>query len=166
MLALSFLMISNVSYPAVPTIGFRKISEILGTLVVAATIFGVIFLKKQFYFPALVIYVLYGVAKTVFFGLNRTPARGETCQSSLTTMRTLSRLWIRRSPRARHRSRAGAEPAQAQAATTLSARRSNPPLRTSLRDRRDQRIAISDIVPCRGTHHTSRGHSGPAGKSG
>jgi CDP-diacylglycerol--serine O-phosphatidyltransferase len=68
MIALGFLMISNVSYPAVPTVGFRKISEILGSLVVAATIFGVIFLKKQFYFPALVTYVAYGVGKTVFFG--------------------------------------------------------------------------------------------------
>jgi len=77
MLALSFLMISNVSYPAVPTIGYRKVSQILGTLVVAATIFGVIFLKKQFYFPALVIYVLYGVAKTVFFGLIGRLPRGD-----------------------------------------------------------------------------------------
>jgi hypothetical protein len=51
MLALAFLMISNVSYPAVPTVGYRKVSEILGSLVVAGTIFGVLFLKKQFYFP-------------------------------------------------------------------------------------------------------------------
>jgi CDP-diacylglycerol--serine O-phosphatidyltransferase len=68
MIALGFLMISNVSYPAVPTVGYRKLPEILGSLVVAATIFGVIFLKKQFYFPALVTYVAYGVGKTVFFG--------------------------------------------------------------------------------------------------
>jgi hypothetical protein len=77
MLALAFLMISNVSYPAVPTIGYKKISQILGTLVVVATIFGIIFLKKQFYFPALVIYVLYGVAKTVFFGLIGRLPRGD-----------------------------------------------------------------------------------------
>ncbi len=77
MLALAFLMISNVSYPAVPTIGYRKISEILGSLVVAGTIFGVIFLQKQFYFPALVAYVLYGVGKTVFFGLIGKLPRGD-----------------------------------------------------------------------------------------
>ncbi len=75
MAGLSFLMISNVSYPAVPTVGFRKISEILGTLVVIATFLGVLFLRKEFYFPALVLYVLYGIAKTVIFGLlGRTPS--------------------------------------------------------------------------------------------
>jgi hypothetical protein len=58
-----------VSYPAVPTVGFRKISEILGTLVVIATFVGVLFLRKEFYFPALICYVLYGLAKTVIFGL-------------------------------------------------------------------------------------------------
>src|SRR5687768_2147285 len=77
MLALAFLMISNVSYPAVPTIGYRKISEILGSLVVVGTIIGMIVLRKQFYFPALVIYVLYGVAKTVFFGLIGRRPRGD-----------------------------------------------------------------------------------------
>lgn len=69
MLILAFLMISNVSYPAVPTVGFRKISEILGSLVVAVTFVGVLFIRKEFYFPALVTYVLYGLAKTVIFGL-------------------------------------------------------------------------------------------------
>jgi CDP-diacylglycerol---serine O-phosphatidyltransferase len=77
MLALAFLMISNVSYPAVPTIGYRKISEILGSIVVAGTILGIIFLQKQFYFPALVAYVLYGVGKTVFFGLIGKLPRGD-----------------------------------------------------------------------------------------
>jgi CDP-diacylglycerol--serine O-phosphatidyltransferase len=69
MLVLAFLMISNVSYPAVPSVGFRKLSEILGTIVVFATLVGVLFLRTEFYFPALVLYVLYGLAKTVIFGL-------------------------------------------------------------------------------------------------
>jgi CDP-diacylglycerol--serine O-phosphatidyltransferase len=69
MLVLAFLMISNVSYPAVPSVGFKKLSEILGTLVVFATLVGVLFLRTEFYFPALVLYVLYGLAKTVIFGL-------------------------------------------------------------------------------------------------
>ncbi|MEP6507385.1 MAG: hypothetical protein ABJC63_04095, partial [Gemmatimonadales bacterium] len=64
-------------YPAVPTIGYKKVSEILGSLVVAGTIIGVIVLRKQFYFPALVIYVVYGVAKTVFFGLIGRRPRGD-----------------------------------------------------------------------------------------
>lgn len=69
MMLLAFLMISNVSYPAVPTVGFKKVSEILGTLVVVATFIGILFLRKEFYFPALICYVLYGLAKTVIFGL-------------------------------------------------------------------------------------------------
>lgn len=69
MLVLAFLMISNVSYPAVPVVGFKKISEILGTLVVFVTLIGVLVLRTEFYFPALVVYVLYGLAKTVIFGL-------------------------------------------------------------------------------------------------
>ena len=77
MLALAFLMISNVSYPAVPTVGYRKVSEILGSLVVAGTIFGVLFLKKQFYFPALLGYVAYGVGKTVLFGFLGRQPRGD-----------------------------------------------------------------------------------------
>ncbi len=77
MLALAFLMISNVSYPAVPTIGYKTISEILGSLLVAGTIIGMIVLRKQFYFPALVLYVLYGVGKTVFFGLIGRRPRGD-----------------------------------------------------------------------------------------
>lgn len=77
MLALAFLMISNVSYPAVPTIGYKKLSQILGSLVVVGSIIGMIVLRKQFYFPALVIYVLYGVGKTVFFGLIGRKPRGD-----------------------------------------------------------------------------------------
>lgn len=77
MLALGFLMISNVSYPAVPTVGYRKVTEIMGSIVVAASIFGVIFLKKQFYFPALIAYVGYGVGKTVLFGFLGRQPRGD-----------------------------------------------------------------------------------------
>ncbi|MBK8249185.1 MAG: CDP-diacylglycerol--serine O-phosphatidyltransferase [Gemmatimonadetes bacterium] len=75
MLGLGFLMISNVSYAAVPTVGYRTVKEILGSLLVLATIIGVIFLPKQFFFPALMGYVLYGLGRTVLFGLlGRLPA--------------------------------------------------------------------------------------------
>ncbi|HUR91594.1 MAG TPA: CDP-diacylglycerol--serine O-phosphatidyltransferase [Gemmatimonadaceae bacterium] len=69
MLMLAFLMISNVSYPAVPTVGYRKPSEIIGSIVVAATFLGVLFLPKEFFFPAAVLYVVYGLVKTVVYGL-------------------------------------------------------------------------------------------------
>ncbi len=77
MLALAFLMISNVSYPAVPTIGYKSLSQILGSLIVVGSIIGMIVLRKQFYFPALVTYVLYGVGKTVLFGLIGKRPRGD-----------------------------------------------------------------------------------------
>lgn len=69
MMMLAFLMISNVSYPAVPTVGYRKPGEIIGSLVVASTFFGVLFLPKEFFFPAFILYVLYGLVKTVVYGL-------------------------------------------------------------------------------------------------
>jgi CDP-diacylglycerol--serine O-phosphatidyltransferase len=69
MFGLGFLMISNVSYAAVPTIGYKSVKGILGSLVVLGTIVGVIFLPKQFFFPALLAYVVYGVGRTVFLGL-------------------------------------------------------------------------------------------------
>lgn len=75
MLGLAFLMISQVRYAAVPLIGYKTLRGILGTLIVIGTIVGVIFLPKTFFFPALMAYVLWGVARTVFVGLlDRLPA--------------------------------------------------------------------------------------------
>ena len=69
MLGLSFLMISNVSYAAMPAVGFRSVREVLGTLLVLGSIAGVIFFPPEFFFPAAMTYVIYGLARTVFFGL-------------------------------------------------------------------------------------------------
>ena len=77
MAALAFLMISNVSYPAVPTLGYRTPREILGTSVVAATFLGVLFLPREFFFPALMLYILYGLVKTVIYGFLDMRAEGD-----------------------------------------------------------------------------------------
>ena len=69
MVGLAFLMISQVRYAAVPLIGYKTFREILGTLIVIGTLVGVIFLPKPFFFPALMAYVLWGVARTFFVGL-------------------------------------------------------------------------------------------------
>ena len=77
MLGLGFLMISNVSYAAMPPVGFRTLREIMGTVLVVGTIIGVIFIPSQFFFPALMGYVVYGLARTVFFGLLGRLPQGE-----------------------------------------------------------------------------------------
>jgi hypothetical protein len=84
MLGLSFLMISNVQYAAMPTIGYRSVRQVLGSLLVLGTIFGVIFLPKEFFFPAAMAYVLYGLVATVFIGLlDRLPAGADEASKDL-----------------------------------------------------------------------------------
>ena len=84
MIGLSFLMISNVSYAAVPVVGYRTVREILGSLVVLGTIIGVIFLPRHFFFPALMAYVLYGLGRTVLVGLlPRVPPEGLDADAEL-----------------------------------------------------------------------------------
>jgi len=78
MLGLGMLMISNVQYAKVPTVGFKSLEGILGLLLVIGTLVGVIFLPKQFFFPALMSYVLYGIGRTVLLGLwDRLPGSRE-----------------------------------------------------------------------------------------
>ena len=66
---LSALMVSNVPYPAVPTIGWRSMRQIGASLVLIAAIAGLIFLPRQFFFPALLAYVLFGALKWLVLGL-------------------------------------------------------------------------------------------------
>lgn len=118
MLGLSYLMISNVSYPAVPTVGYRKVSEILGSLVVLGTFLGVLFLPKEFFFPALMLYVLYGLTKTVLFGLmGRGPsgdipviADDDELEMALVTSGTLAEEQRRRKRRRRRHGGSGDRP--------------------------------------------------------
>lgn len=69
MAGLGALMVSDVSYPAVPNVGFRSWRDILGTIAVLGTVIGVFLVPKQFFFPACLAYVLYGLGKTVLLGL-------------------------------------------------------------------------------------------------
>ena len=78
MLGLGMLMISNVQYAKVPTVGFRSLKGLLGLLLVVGTFVGTIFLPKQFFFPALMAYVTYGIGRTVLLGLmDRLPSRDD-----------------------------------------------------------------------------------------
>jgi CDP-diacylglycerol--serine O-phosphatidyltransferase len=69
MVALAVLMMSTVHYPVVPTVGFRSVRSLIGTAVVAATLVGVAFFPKEFFFPALLTYVSYGLLRTAVAGL-------------------------------------------------------------------------------------------------
>lgn len=69
MVGLAFLMVSDVAYPAVPTIGYRTPRQIMGSIIVAGTVIGVFVLRLEFFFPALALYIMYGVIKTVLLGL-------------------------------------------------------------------------------------------------
>ena len=77
MAILAALMISDVPYPAVPSIGFGSIRKLLGTIVIAGCVALLIFRRQEFIFPALLAYVLFGAIKWAilgFLGRSSTPA--------------------------------------------------------------------------------------------
>ena len=80
MAGLSFLMISNVPYPAMPTFSIKTLRGVLGLTVFIALIFGLVFLPKDFFFPVGMLYVTWGVVASVVKGLLDRPqhAEGET----------------------------------------------------------------------------------------
>jgi CDP-diacylglycerol--serine O-phosphatidyltransferase len=69
MAGLSFLMISNVPYPTVPTFSIRTLRGVLGLIVFIGLIFGMIFLPKDFFFPVGMLYVTFGVVSSFLKGL-------------------------------------------------------------------------------------------------
>jgi len=76
MAVLAALMISDVPYPTVPSVGFRSIRKVLGTVLVLGGVFMSVVRGKEFIFPALIAYVLYGAVKWVllgFLGKSATP---------------------------------------------------------------------------------------------
>lgn len=68
-LALSFLMISNVPYPVMPNVGLRSVRGVVGLLLVVGGIAALIFLPNQFFFPAVVLYVAFGLVRAAWLGL-------------------------------------------------------------------------------------------------
>jgi CDP-diacylglycerol--serine O-phosphatidyltransferase len=69
MVALGFLMISNVAYPAVPTVNFRSAKGILSLVLVIAILAGLILLPREFFFPVAMLYVVFGILASFFVGL-------------------------------------------------------------------------------------------------
>jgi CDP-diacylglycerol--serine O-phosphatidyltransferase len=66
---LAVLMVSNVPYSAVPTIGWRSLKQISASFVLVIALVGAFFRPRQFFFPALLAYVLYGALKWIVLGL-------------------------------------------------------------------------------------------------
>jgi CDP-diacylglycerol--serine O-phosphatidyltransferase len=69
MLTLAFLMISHVLYPAVPTIGLRSVKGVLGILLVLGVMLIIALRRVEFLFPVLILYIAWGLVRTVFVGL-------------------------------------------------------------------------------------------------
>jgi CDP-diacylglycerol--serine O-phosphatidyltransferase len=69
MLTLSALMISHVLYPAVPKVGLRSAKGIAATAAVLALVVTVIMHPYRFAFPALVLYVAYGLVRSLILGV-------------------------------------------------------------------------------------------------
>jgi CDP-diacylglycerol---serine O-phosphatidyltransferase len=68
MVMLGFLMLSDVPYPAVPTIGWRTMRQRIGSLIVFGSLAGLVLIPKHFIFPALISYVIWGLGKWVILG--------------------------------------------------------------------------------------------------
>ncbi|MEP6493576.1 MAG: CDP-diacylglycerol--serine O-phosphatidyltransferase [bacterium] len=76
MAILAALMISDVPYPNIPSIGFRTVKKVLGSIVVAGSLVLLLVRRKEFIFPALIAYVLFGAVKWLtlgFVGRSTTP---------------------------------------------------------------------------------------------
>jgi CDP-diacylglycerol---serine O-phosphatidyltransferase len=69
MLLLAFLMISHVLYPAITNIGVRSIGQVTQLVVVLTGLSILIFRKEEFLFPALVLYVAWGLGRTLLLGV-------------------------------------------------------------------------------------------------
>ena len=69
MVALASLMVSDVPYPAVPTIGYKSVRQIIGTIIVVGGALLLTLRMREFLFPALLAYVTFGALKWVALGL-------------------------------------------------------------------------------------------------
>ncbi len=85
MLALSFLMVSNVPYPVMPNVSLRNTRGIVGLLLVVGGLAALVFLPNQFFFPAGVLYVGFGIVRAAWLGLLERRGSAPTTHTGLTT---------------------------------------------------------------------------------
>jgi CDP-diacylglycerol---serine O-phosphatidyltransferase len=68
MAVLAALMMSDVPYPTVPSVGFKNFRQIIGTVVVAGCVTLLFVRREEFIFPAMLAYVLWGAGKWAILG--------------------------------------------------------------------------------------------------
>jgi len=68
MAVLAALMLSDVPYPTVPSVGFKNLRQIIGTIVVAGCVTLLFVRREEFIFPAMLAYVLWGAGKWAILG--------------------------------------------------------------------------------------------------
>jgi CDP-diacylglycerol--serine O-phosphatidyltransferase len=100
MAVLAALMMSDVPYPTVPSIGFKTIRQILGTIVVVGCGVLLVVRREEFIFPAMLAYVLWGAAQWAILGFlgrsarpeeifwEKEPAEGRSFERRPTSMRS------------------------------------------------------------------------------
>jgi CDP-diacylglycerol--serine O-phosphatidyltransferase len=78
-LGLGFLMVSNVPYPVMPSVSLRSARGLTGLVLVLGALAALVFLPSQFFFPAAVLYVAYGLVRGAWLGLlERRPGSATT----------------------------------------------------------------------------------------
>jgi CDP-diacylglycerol--serine O-phosphatidyltransferase len=102
MLMLAFLMVSDVPYPAVPTMGWRSLRQIVGSLVIVGGVVGLIVRPQQVLFPALLAYVLFGALQWVVFGLFGRRTKPDEIYFQLEPEEELAAAGVPSSPLRRH----------------------------------------------------------------
>ncbi len=69
MVLLSILLVSHVPYAKVPRIGLRTARGLLNTALVLAALFLALTVPRYYFFPALLLYISWGLVKSVVLGL-------------------------------------------------------------------------------------------------
>jgi CDP-diacylglycerol--serine O-phosphatidyltransferase len=69
MAGLSMLMVTNVPYPTFPRMGFSSLRSVGATVLVLGAIALLATRRLEFFFPIALVYVAWGLARWVFFGL-------------------------------------------------------------------------------------------------
>ncbi len=77
MLLLALLMVSNVKYPKLPSIGLRSAKGLSGLAVHLTILIGGIFAPEYFLFPLGLFYLCFGIARTLVLGLMERPEQAD-----------------------------------------------------------------------------------------